>query len=176
MSNLHKSTIQRGWNVAIMSFFYHIRMYICTYRFCIFAQVRIKTALCHSRWYLHSLRCITVNTEIPPEWSQRWVLISVSLSWVNMMMWTVINSSSYHLWAWGTGLFMAVVHTFISPGCRAFYLYGSLETKRKRYYTHKICFFYFFYPLSPQNQRLRQNPNEMPCKWIQMDCWMCVHV
>lgn len=120
-----------------------------------FDQVKIKTPLCHSQRCLHSLWCITVNTEIPPEWAQRWGLISVSLSWVNMMMWTVINSSSYHLWAWGTGLFMAAVHTFISPGCWGFYLYGSPETKRKCYYTHKI-FFFFLILFPPQNQWVRQ--------------------
>lgn len=107
-----------------------------------------------------------------PEWAQRWVLISVSLSWVNMMMWTVINSSSYHRWAWGTGLFMAAVHTFISPGCWGFYLYGSLETKRKRYYKRKI-FFLSSSPPKPTTEAkskwnaMQMNPNGLlnvcPC-------------
>lgn len=134
---------------------------ICTYRVCVFAQVKIKTPLCHSQRGCHSLRCITVNTEIPPEWAQRWVLISVSLNWVNMMMWTVINSSSYHLWAWGTGLFMAVGRTFISPGRSPFYLYGSLETNRKCYYTQDLLFFFFLSSFLPKTNDWGQ---------IQMKC------
>lgn len=118
ISHLHTCTIQHRKKLICWDFelFWVTAACICTYRVCIFAQVKIKTRLCHSQRGFHSLRRITVNTEIPPEWAQRWALISVSLYWVNMMMWTVINSSSYHLWAWGTGLFMAVVRTFISPG------------------------------------------------------------
>lgn len=132
-----------------------------------------KNTLMSKPAVFHSLWCITVNTEIPPEWAQRWGLIYVSPSWVNMMMWTVINSSSYHLWAWGTGLFMATVHTFISPGCWGFYLYGSPGNERKCYYTQDIFSLILF---SPPTNEWGKNPNEMPCKWTQMDCRMCVHV
>lgn len=67
---------------------------------------------------------------------------------------------------------MAAVHSFIGRGRCTAYLYGALETKRKRYYTKM---FFFFFILAPQNVdwgeiQMKCHANEP--KWTAG----CVHV